>query len=174
MNIDFSVIIDLLTSEEIQKNIFPIKVTFLIISGLFLAFVIFASFYTHYFKWMFLNDAFEFLTRRPFGAKRMNRNWKKIKQRLDSKSETEYKLAIIEADKMLSSALKRMGYAGPTLEESLDKLTSATLPNIEDLYSAHQLRENIVRDQNYAVSFEQAKKILDDFENAFIHLQLLS
>ena len=104
----------------------------------------------------------------------MNRNWKKIKQRLDSKSETEYKLAIIEADKMLSSALKRMGYAGPTLEESLDKLTSATLPNIEDLYSAHQLRENIVRDQNYAVSFEQAKKILDDFENAFIHLQLLS
>jgi hypothetical protein len=174
MNIDFNTIISLLTSPEVQDNLFPVKIAFFIVSGLLLAFIIFTVLNTHYFQWLFFQDAAEFLTRRPFGAKRMARNWKKIIRRLESGSESEYKLAIIEADQMLSSALKRMGYEGPTLEERLDKLTSATLPNIEDLYNAHKLRDSIVHDPDYVLTLEEAKKTLEAFEKSFIDLQLLS
>ncbi len=174
MNINFNAILDLLTSPEIQANLFPVKTAFFIISGLMLLFIIFAILNTHYFQWLIFQDTMEFLTRKPFGAKRMTRNWKKINQRLETGSESEYKLAIIEADKMLSDALKRMGYEGPTLEERLDKLTSATLPGIEDLYKAHQLRDSIVHDPDYVLTIDEAKKTLEVFKKAFTNLQLLS
>jgi hypothetical protein len=173
-NIDINAIISFLTSAEIQEKLFPVKVAFLAISGLFLGVIIFVLLTSHYLQWLFFQDFWEFLTRRPFGAKRITRRWKKILRRLETETESEYKLAVIEADNILDSSLKRMGYAGQNLEERLAKLTSATLPNIEQIHQAHQTRNNIVHDPDYRLSLDEAKKTLDTYDQAFRALQILT
>jgi len=53
----------------------------------------------------FLQDMTEFLTYRPYGVKKIVKIWSKIKGRLESGSESEYKLAVIEADSILNDIL---------------------------------------------------------------------
>ena len=165
--------INFLTSSEIQQELLIVKLVFLVVTIILGGFTIFAISRTHYMQWSFTQSAAEFLTQRPYGAKRITKVWNKIKQDLENGSESEYKLAIIEADNMLESALKRMGYGGVTLEECLAKLTSATLPNIEEIYQAHQIRNNIVRDPNFVLSIDEAQKIISIYEKAFRDLQIL-
>lgn len=174
LNIDFNSIISFLTSVEIQEKLFPVKVAFLAVSGIFIAIIIFIFLTSHYLQWLFMQDFWEFLTRRPFGAKRITGRWKKILKRLEAETESEYKLAVIEADSMLDSSLKRMGYAGQNLEERLDKLTSATLPNIEEVRGAHRTRNNIVHDPDYRLSLDETKKTIDIYDRAFRALQILT
>jgi hypothetical protein len=170
----FNYFINFLLSEENQANVFPLKVVFLIISGVMVVFLIFVFFKTHYFKWMYFQDTFEFLARRPLGTKKVVNKWKDISGKLKTGSESEYKMAIIEADKMLSDSLKRMGYDGPTLEEQLDKLTTIHLPGIDNIYRAHQLRNNIVHNPDFVLTTEEAKKTLGVFEKALNDLQIFS
>jgi hypothetical protein len=87
--------------------------------------------------------------------------------------ESEYKLAVIEADSVLDDILKRMGFAGQTLGERLEKLTSASLTNIEEVREAHKTRNNIVHDPNYRLSLDEARKLISIYEKALVDLQAL-
>ncbi len=174
LNIDFNAVISFLTSAEIQEKLLPVRIAFLVISGIFLGIIVFILLTSHYLQWLFIQDMWEFITYRPFGAKRITRRWRKILKRLETETESEYKLAVIEADDLLDSSLKRMGYAGQNLEERLDKLTSATLPNIEAVKKAHQTRNDIVHDPDYRLSLEEVKKTLDIYDQAFRSLQILT
>ena len=178
MNIDFNTIFNniiyYLTSPEIQAKIFPAKIAFLSISLVLIVGIIILFAKTHWLQWLFFQDMTEFLTRRVWGAKRVTARWKKISKRLEGATESEYKLAVIEADDMLDASLKRMGYAGQTLAERLQRLTSATLPNIEEVYEAHKTRNSIVHNPDFRLSSDDAKKTIEIYEQAFRDLQILT
>ena len=174
MNIDLDTIISYLVSPDIQERVFWVKVGFLSIGGFFLAGIIFCLMRTHYLQWRYMQDFWEFLTFRPFGAKRITKLWNKILKRLDTGMESEYKLALIEADDMLDTSLKRMGYMGNTLEERLGKLTSATIENIDDIYQAHEIRNTIVHNPDYRLSLDEVRSTLDIYQRAFNSLQILT
>lgn len=171
--LDYNDIVYFLTSPNVQQELLWIKLGFLLVAVLMGGFTIFAISKTHYMQWRYTQPTVEFLTQRPYGAKRITKVWKKIKQHLADGSETEYKLAIIEADNMLEATLKRMGYGGVTLEERLAKLTSATLPNIDNIYQAHQTRNSIVHDPNFVLTLDEAQRIINVYEQAFRDLQIL-
>ncbi len=174
MTIDLNAIISFLTSGDVQQKLFWVKVTFLAVGGIFLAAIIYLILTTNYLRWLFVQDFWEFFTFRPFGAKRITKIWRKIVRRLDTGLEQEYRSAVVEADDMFDASLNRMGYRGQNLEERLDKLTFATLPNIKDVYEAHKIRNSIVRDPDYRLTLEEAKRTLDIFEKAFNALQILT
>ncbi len=174
MNIDFNAIIPFLTSAEVQENLFAVRIGFFVVAGLLVATIIFILLKSHYLEWLLMQNVGEFLTFRAFGARRLVRRWRKIVKRLESGLESEYKTAVIEADDMLDYCLKRMGYEGQALEERLEKLTSAILPNIKDVHGAHQLRNSLVQDPTHHLSIEDAKNALDIYEKALIDLQILT
>ncbi len=175
MKIDVDSIISFLTSQEVQGDLFGVKVGFLVFSGLLvIGIIILAFFKTHYLQWRFFQDSFEFLTFRQFGARRMNRKWKKILKRLETDLESEYKLAIVEADNMLNTSLKRMGYMGKSLAERLDRLAVATLPNIDEVYQTHKICNIIVRNPDYRLSLDDAKRTINVYKKAFTDLQILT
>lgn len=128
---------------------------------------------TTWLKRMILWDAQEFLTYHPHGVKALTKQWVKIKSRLDTGVESEFKLSLIEADSLLNEILKRMGYSGDTLGEKLEKLTVASLPNIDDVKEAHQSRNNIVHDPDYRLTLDEAKSVIASFEKALVDLQAL-
>jgi len=147
------------------------RIVFIAISLFLIGLIVFTLLKTSWLKYIFLQDAAEVLTYRPFGVRNIEKDWRKVASRLDTGSEPEYKLAVIEADNMMNEILKRMGYGGQSLGERLEKLTAATLPNIDGVKEAHKVRNNIVHDPNYKLSLEETRKTLSIFEKAFRDLE---
>jgi len=164
-------LISFFLSPSFSGWLFILKVVFIFIFLFFLVGIIFFLTRTSWLRYILLSDITEFLTFRPYGIRKIEKIWSRTKARLDRGLESEYKLAVIEADSMLDDILKRMGYSGETLGERLTKLTAATLPNIEDIKTAHQIRNNIIHDPDYRLSLDEARKVLDIYEKALRDLQ---
>ena len=161
-------------SSPLLGNIYIfVKFSFIGISLFFIGVIIFSIFKTTWIRRLLLWDMQEFVTYKPHGVRKLVKQWVKIKDRLDTGMESEYKLAIIEADSILDDILKRMGYFGESLGERLEKLTSASLPNLDDVKEAHKVRNNIVHDPDYKLALDEARKTMAVFEKALVDLQAL-
>lgn len=150
-----------------------LRVLFIFFSLLLAGFIAFALLKTTWLKRLWLWDLEEFLTFRPYGVRKIVKEWVKIKARLDTGLESEYKLGVIEADSMLDDILKGMGVGGASLGERLERMTAASLPDIEEAKKAHTTRNNIVHDPNYRLGLDEAKAAIGIFEKSLTDLQAL-
>jgi len=166
-------IISFIFNPHFSGWLLALKILFIIFGLIFLGYIIFALVKTNWLKRMITWDLQEILTYRPFGVRRIVKQWRKIKARLETGLESECKLAVIEADKMLDDILMRMGFGGVTLGERLTKLTAVSLPNIEEVKKAHRIRGNIIHDPDYRLSLEEAQRVTAIYEKALTDLQAL-
>jgi len=165
-------IISFIISPKNESIIFGIKIIFIIFALIFFGSIIILLLKNSWLKRRFLEDLIEIITYRPFGVKKTFKQWAKIIKRLDTGREAEYKLAIIEVDGLLNDVLEKMGYNGETIGERLKQLDSTTLPNIEQVWEAHKIRNNVVYDPDYKLTFDLAKKTVATYEKAFRDLEL--
>ena len=127
---------------------------------------------THYFEKAFWRDLIRFITFKPYGkkgiARRVAKKWKLISNRLKSASESDWKIAIIEAESFLDEIFEKIGLEGEGFGQKLKQIKISEFSNIivEDIWQAHKVRNNIVHDPNYRLNFEQAKKTLIIYEKA--------
>lgn len=149
-----------------------IKIIFLIFGYFFLGFIIFALIKTSWLKKLFLIDLYEFLTYRHY-AKKHQKEWKKIKERLESNLESEFKIALIEADKLLDKVLIEEGYPGENLDERLEKLNIDILPNLDEVKRVHRIKNDIVHDPSYRLDLAEAKKAIAVYEKALLEFDVL-
>jgi hypothetical protein len=149
------------------------KYTLLFFTFFFAFLIVWLSIKSTFWKRLFIWDLIEVLTFRAYKLGGYSQRWKKIISKLEKKSEAEAKLAILEADSLLDEVLKKSGYPGETLTERLEKLTPATLPNLEELKKARQVRESIISDPTYRLEFGKAKEILKIYEKALTYLEAL-
>ncbi|MBU1033266.1 hypothetical protein KJ937_05065 [Patescibacteria group bacterium] len=82
------------------------------------------------------------------------------------------KLAVMEADNLLDSALKSMTMPGSTLGERL-KVACYKYPKLRSVWWAHKLRNQLVHESSFNLGKRQANKALDEFERALKILNLL-
>ncbi len=144
-----------------------VKIIFLLFGLLFFFITIYFLVKTTWFERIFLQDFIEFVTFKSYGAPKSSEAWKKILSRLETGSEDELKLAIIEVDDLLNETLVRIGYKKEeTLGEKLDEITLDIVPNIEEIYESHRVRNNIIHDPDYRLSLEETKKILETYGKA--------
>ena len=100
----------------------------------------------------------------PRLAEEIQREWKKIIR------ERDYRHAILEADKLLDYALMRMGYKG-SLGTKLKK-APRLFKNINDVWAAHKIRNNIAHKINYQVDEKTYKETMLKFKQAFKDLKI--
>ena len=166
-------IISFLISPSIEGGLLVVKIIFILFSLFFLGGTIWFLLNTSWLRKIILQDLVEVLTYKPYWLGEVTRRWKKTTKRLDKGLESEYKLAVIEADSMLNDTLARMGYAGSTLGERLEKIiTKEVLPNIEELWSAHKIRNNLLHDPDYKLTLGETKRVLAIFEKALKDLEV--
>jgi len=90
--------------------------------------------------------------------------WKKIIR------ETDHRQAIMEADKLLDYTLTKMGYRG-SLGAKLKKAPTL-FSNINDVWAAHKVRNNIAHKINYKVDEKTYKATMLKFKQAFRDLKI--
>ena len=166
-------IFSIVNNPGLQQFLTPFRWVMGVFGILLLLFSVYILIRTTWTRYAFLFDATEFFTFRPFGLRRIARKWQKIQQRLATTSESEYKLAVIEADGMLNDILLRMGFHGETLGDRLKILTPAIIPNVHDVLQAHQTRNNVVHDPDYRLTLEEAQRTLEIYQVSFSNLDLI-
>ena len=148
------------------------KIIFISIGIILLAAIIILLSKASWLKYRMFEDWTEFFVYRPFGVKKTFKQWAKILKRLETENETEYKLAVIEADSLLDEILKKMGIEGEVLGEKLKQLKPGILPNFEEVRQAHKIRNNIVHDPDYRLNLAEAKKVISIYEQVFRDLEM--
>jgi hypothetical protein len=152
--------------------LFYLKIIFIIIGIILFGAVAFFLLRNSWLKKRFLEDIVEVISYRPFGVKKTFKQWTKLAKKLETGKESDYKMVLIEADSLLASILKKMGYKGDNMRELLEQMDAKILPNIENVWQAHKLRNNIVHDPDYELSLDKARTMLQIYEQAFRDLEM--
>lgn len=101
-----------------------------------------------------------------------NPRWIYILTLLESPNESDWRVAIIEADTMLDEVLAERGYSGDTLGERLKSAESSGLASIEGAGEAHGVRNQIAHlGSDFPLSQIETRKIIKKFQNIFEELQ---
>jgi uncharacterized membrane-anchored protein YhcB (DUF1043 family) len=101
------------------------------------------------------------------------KSWKDIERHFFAGSDSDLKVAIIEADTALDSALRNAGVLGVNLGDRLKKVKIAQLPNVEDVWQAHKLRNQIAHDDTLVLKRDIAERALGIYRKALESLGAL-
>lgn len=141
-----------------------------IVLGWAVLLLIFKSGYVSYVKGSMKLLKHEYEPLKSSGDK-VTAEWRRVLQRMESGDEANFKMAIIEADKLIDNLIKDMGYPGDSMGERLKLIDESKLKNIDKLWNAHKVRNNIVHDPDFKLNYNQAQnaieiyqKVLEEFE----------
>ncbi len=107
--------------------------------------------------------------RHTFDVQVYQTKWLKIENGLTKADTRSYNFSVLEADKLLDKALKEMGVPGQSMGEKLKKLGDR-LPNLNQIWYAHKLRNQIVHESDFQISYDDAKRALRIFRQALKNL----
>ncbi|MFA6190280.1 MAG: hypothetical protein WC711_02070 [Candidatus Staskawiczbacteria bacterium] len=155
-----------ISSSQLQDTLFPVKMVFVLFAFLFLILVIYFMINSSWLQYKFLEDMTEFFSWQAYGQREMEKQWNRIKRRIESGAESDYKLSIIDADDFLAEVLDNRGYEGVNFDEIIQKAGRLIDPILPDVLHAHEVRNFIVYNPDYKLSAEEAKKVLSTYEKA--------
>jgi hypothetical protein len=102
--------------------------------------------------------------------KRAQGSWHAIQEHFYRGSESDLKVAILEADKLLNDALREAGIMGIQLGDRLKKANNRQIPNLNELWQAHKLRNQIAHEPNFRLKRDLAERALNTYETALKNL----
>lgn len=103
----------------------------------------------------------------------VNKNWEEIRDLANSKNPSDWNMAIIRADGLLNDTLLKLGYEGETMADRLKIIDRAHLPSLDNIWSAHRLRNNIVHGPPQDYPRETAIQALRSYEQGLKELGML-
>jgi hypothetical protein len=105
---------------------------------------------------------------------KMRKKWDKVVARLKDGNASQYKVAIIEADAIADELLEKIGYAGVNMSERLENIKPEQLDFLEELKRVHEIRNQIVHEENFQISQNEAKEIIGVYEDFLKYLEFLN
>ena len=99
--------------------------------------------------------------------------WDEIIRHIDSVKETEWRYAIMEADKLVDHLLQKAGFQGDTMGERLKGIAPGTLLSVQNLWDAHKIRNLIAHETGYTLRYAEARDAIRNYEKALRELGVL-
>ncbi len=103
----------------------------------------------------------------------VSKEWDMIQKRLQAQDEANCKLAVIEADKLLDTVLKKLTIPGETMGERLKTVPIGQLPSLDNVWQAHKLRNHLVHTTEFVLTNDKAKKAIEIYHQALKELKVL-
>ncbi len=92
------------------------------------------------------------------------KTWNKIRERLDSNDENQWKIAILEAEKFIDQDLIGQGYKGNDFSERINSIPYGTFESLEKIKEIHEIRNEIIRNPDFEISHGRAILAIETFE----------
>jgi hypothetical protein len=103
-----------------------------------------------------------------------NPRWHYIQTLIESPNESDWRVAIIEADSMMEEVLKEKELTGNTVSELLESAKDSGYGSIQDAWDAHLVRNKIAHDgSDYPISQIEGRRVIKMFQNFFEELRVI-
>ena len=154
---------DFLTAYFAHLTLFQV-LSVLISAGLF-AFIIYIGIKTNYFS-IRIDRFRDVILKTNLSKKHAQEAWQRIELHFFKGSENDLKVAILDADKILNEALRGAGIPGIQLGDRLKKARPGQIPNLDELWQAHKLRNQIAHEPNFKLKRDLAERALTIYKTA--------
>lgn len=104
---------------------------------------------------------------------KIRKSWNGIKLKLETGDTNQYKLAVIEADKIVDKIIGSMGLKGSDMIQRLENLKPKQIENAEDLKDAHRTRNQIIHDPSFQIDKEKTLEILGKYEKFLVEFEFM-
>ena len=141
-----------------------------VLSALFLTGIVYALVKTEHIKKREKEELEEAELRASEGVESGERNeqWERALSFSESPNESDWRLAVIEADSMLGAMLSKMGYVGDTIGEQLKGIEVSDFRTIQDAWEAHKVRNQIAHEgMNFVLTKRKLKETMNSYEKVF-------
>lgn len=105
--------------------------------------------------------------------RKLRKKWNKIEAHLGTNDYSQYKLAVIEADKIVDGIFKSMGLKGNDMIERMKTLNPEQLEAEESLEEAHKVRNKIINDPSFNIEKNKTKETLDIYAKFLTENELM-
>lgn len=103
-----------------------------------------------------------------------NPRWHYIMTLIGSPNESDWRVAVIEADTMLEETLKDKGFSGTTVSELLESARASGYANIQNAWDAHIIRNQIAHQgSEFPLSQIEGRRVIKMFQNFFEELGIV-
>lgn len=102
---------------------------------------------------------------RQLDTQKFRTRWMSIERQLSKEQPSSFQLCVLNADKLLDSALRDRGYQGETMGERM-KNAAPIFSSRNDVWTAHKLRNQVAHEPDVHVSYQSAKTALAAFRQA--------
>lgn len=103
----------------------------------------------------------------------MRKQWERVLGQLDSPREDDWKLAVIEADKLVDLALAQANIPGVGMGERLANMGPGSLTSFDGLGWAHGVRNRLAHQVDYFLRYTEAKRAMGYYEQALNELNVI-
>jgi hypothetical protein len=94
--------------------------------------------------------------------------WARILKLVESDSDTDWRMAILEADILLEEMVRKMGYRGETLGDMLKSIEKSDFTSINDAWEAHNARNAIAHEgTNFFLDKRKVKRVIQLYATVF-------
>jgi len=140
------------TSYQWKEIIFTLKTISLIVS-LILAFLIFILLIKMNIRAGIRRSVAGVNKPSAFNKRRIFKKWMKIEKKLGTNVETNYKLAVLDADKIFNDMLKIAGYEA-----------EIKISNLNEIKQYGKVKNNIIENSGFGLTENEARKIVNAYK----------
>lgn len=103
-----------------------------------------------------------------------NERWEQVQKHINSTSQGDWRLAIIEADLILEEMLRAQGYHGDSIGEMLKGVERSDMTTLDFAWEAHKTRNEVVHaGSSYLLNERDAKRIISLYEAVFREFEMI-
>lgn len=176
-------LVDFLTTfykrPEFKTAVSVFKVIFVLLTLVFIGLAVWFKMQAGFFSEKFLYYSYYFSGKKKpdepttLPLKELKEYWQQLGLRLNYQDEAQWKLAVIEADNFFDHVLTLLGYQGESMGERLQKILPEHLSSINEVWRVHKIRNSLVHDASFRLSYSQARDVYETYEKALKQLKIL-
>jgi len=103
-----------------------------------------------------------------------NPRWHYIETLIESPNDSDWRVAIIEADSMLEEVLRDKGLTGDTVAELLESAKESGYQKIQDAWDAHIIRNQIAHEgSDFSLTQVEGRRVIKMFQNFFEEIRVI-
>lgn len=104
----------------------------------------------------------------------VNPKWKLVEEHINSNDANKWKLAILEADIILSELLESLNLPGEGVGEKLKSVEVGDFDHIEEAWEAHKIRNAIAHEgSDFLLTQREANRITKLYESVFKEFEII-
>lgn len=97
-----------------------------------------------------------------------NLRWRDVQTHVESSNQSDWKLAIIEADILLGELLEKLGYAGNTIGEKLKSVSPNSFQTVNHAWRSHNVRNRIAHEGgDFELTKKEAQEVITQYKMVF-------